>query len=85
MGAITIRGLTEAETARLKREAASRGSSVNALLKQLVRKGLGLEKPRREQRHAELDALAGTWSEEEATAFARAVEPFEQIEPELWR
>lgn len=85
MGAMTIRGLDDAEAARLKQEATSRGVSVNTVVKQLVREGLGLDRPRRGRRHLDLDAMAGTWSAEDAAAFERAVEPFEQVEPELWR
>ncbi|MGV8040461.1 MAG: ribbon-helix-helix protein, CopG family [Thermoanaerobaculaceae bacterium] len=85
MNAMTVRGLDESDTARLKQEARRRGVSVNALLKLLVRQGLGIERRSREERHTELDALAGTWSDEDAARFERAVEPFEQVEPELWR
>lgn len=85
MGAMTIRGLDDAAAARLKQEAASRGVSANALLRQLVREGLGLDRSRRAEPHADLDALAGTWTADEADAFEQAVEPFERVEPELWR
>ena len=84
MRAMTIRGLDDDDAARLKQEASDRGVSVNTVLKQLVRAGLGLERPRRGRRHLELDALAGSWSAEDAQAFEHAVQPFEQIEPELW-
>lgn len=85
MAAIMLRGLDDAEFARLKQEARTRGVSVNALLKQLVREGLGLAQPARGQRFTDLDALGGTWDADEADSFERAVEPFERIEPELWR
>jgi len=85
MSATTIRGLNEAEAGRLRDEAKSRGVSVNTLLKQLVREGLGLARTSRGRRHTDLDALAGTWSPGEAKAFGRATEPFERIEAELWR
>lgn len=85
MNAMTIRGLDHAAAARLKAEAMSRGVSVNSLLKQLVREGLNLDRPRRGEPHTDLDALAGTWSDEEASAFEQATELFERVEPELWR
>jgi hypothetical protein len=85
MGAMTIRGLGEDEAARLRRDAASRGVSVNSLLKLIVREALGLDRPPRGQRHVDLDSLAGTWSEEDEVSFEAAVQPFEQIEPGLWR
>ena len=35
--------------------------------------------------HHELDALAGTWSEDEARTFEAHLEAFEQIDEDLWR
>ena len=43
MSALTIRGLDDATTERLKREAESRGASVNTVVKDLLRHGLGLD------------------------------------------
>jgi hypothetical protein len=34
--------------------------------------------------HDDLDALAGTWSQNEADAFHAAIAPLEQVDPELW-
>jgi plasmid stability protein len=85
VSALTIRGLDEATSERLKHEAALRGTSVNTLVKHLLRVGLGLDRRSPRRRHGDLDALAGTWSEQEAEEFARAVEPFERVDPELWR
>lgn len=83
MAAMTLRGLDDLTASRLKSEARKRGVSVNALLKQLVRQGLGLERGRGP--YTDLDALAGTWTEEEAVEFARATDSFERVEPEAWR
>lgn len=83
MSSMTLRGLDDETARRLKSEASRRGVSINALLKQLVRQGLGLE--RGGGPYTDLDALAGTWTEEEAVEFARATESFEAVEPEVWR
>ncbi len=58
---------------RLKEEADHRRVGMNALILQLVRKGVGLraEGPRRPLHH-DLDHLAGTWSPEEADGFLAA-------------
>ena len=37
-----------------------------------------------DQQLAALEALAGTWSQEEADAFTAAIAPLEQVDPELW-
>ena len=33
---------------------------------------------------SELEALAGTWSQEQADCFERAIAPLEKLEPDLW-
>jgi 3-phosphoglycerate kinase len=33
----------------------------------------------------ELDALAGTWSQQEAECFQAAIAPLWQVDPDLWR
>ncbi|MFH1176355.1 MAG: antitoxin [Acidobacteriota bacterium] len=85
VAALVIRGLDEVAAARLKDEARRRGLSVNAVLKLLVREGLGLVRPDRTRRHSDLDSLAGSWSADEARDFLCAVEPFERVDEELWR
>jgi len=67
----------------LQAEAARRGVDVNALVKELLREGLrpavraGGTPP-----YHDLDALAGTWSEEEANAFLSATEYLQQVDEE---
>jgi hypothetical protein len=52
----------------------------------LIRQGIGLHKPEnRQELHHDLDSLAGTWSEDETSAFLKAVADFEQIDEALWR
>jgi hypothetical protein len=34
--------------------------------------------------HPDLDALAGTWTQEDAEAFGAAIAPLEQIDSALW-
>jgi plasmid stability protein len=86
MANLSLRGIDERTAARLKSEARRRGVSVNALVLELIRQGVGL-KPREAERavHHDLDSLAGTWDEKEAEAFLEAVSDFEQIDKALWR
>jgi len=81
---LTLRGLDEEEARRLREKAKREGISLNALLLRLIREGAGLARRPWLQRHHELDALAGTWSEEEAAAFTAAIEDTERIDPEMW-
>jgi hypothetical protein len=85
MSALTLRGLDEHASKRLKEEARRRGVSVNALLRTLVSEGLGISRPVRRRRHHDLDALAGTWKAADAREFAAATSPLEQVDQELWR
>jgi len=85
MKSITIHKL-EPDLARSIEERARReGTSVNRLVKTLLRGCLGLDKPAPvDHRHDFADFL-GTWSEEEADAFERRVSEFEEIEPAEWQ
>jgi len=86
MKAISLRGIDDEVAHRLKDEAQRQGTSVNSLILQLVRKGVGLQAtvPRRPVYH-DLDSLAGTWNAEEASAFLDSISDFEQVDPGLWR
>jgi plasmid stability protein len=85
MSNLTLRGLDEETSARLKQAAQSRGVSVNRHALELLRRGLGLVPRSRGERYHDLDHLAGTWSETDAREFADALAAFEQIDEALWR
>jgi len=85
MAAMTLRGLNEEEAQRLREEARRQEISLNALLLRLVREGAGLAKRPRLSRRRDLDALAGTWTEEDADAFTKALEDTERVDPEMWK
>ena len=81
MTTITVRGLGPDDLASLKQQAEREGISMNRLaLRRLV------DKPQPESNGvpSELEALAGTWSQEEADRFEAAIAPLEQVEPGLW-
>ncbi|RKZ65098.1 MAG: hypothetical protein DRQ48_11960 [Gammaproteobacteria bacterium] len=85
MPAMTLRGLNEEEAQQLREEARRQEVSLNALLLRLVREGAGMAKRPRLRRRHDLDALAGTWTEEQAAAFTTALEDTERIDPEMWK
>jgi hypothetical protein len=80
MPAISVRGLDEAQLNQLKEQARQQGISLN----RLVLRRLTGESSEANNRHHDLDGLAGTWSEDESDAFSTAISPLEQIDPELW-
>lgn len=86
MTALSIRNLDEEALKRLKTAAREEGASVNSLVVRLIETATGLRPaPRAALEYRDLDALAGTWSEADATAFQTATAPFEQIDDSLWR
>ncbi len=53
---------------------------------QLLQRGLEWERRRAElPTYHDLDALAGTWSEDEAAAFLHPVANLEHVDPSLWQ
>ena len=80
MASMSVRGLEQAQLNDLKDEAQRQGISLNRLALQRltgtqdVAQGI----------HNDLDALIGTWTEQDADAFASAIAPLEQVDAELW-
>lgn len=80
---LSLRGLDD-ETARLlKVEARRAKKSVNALVIDFVRRGVGVAPGRRTVYH-DLDSLAGTWSRAESGRFLRTLSDFEKVDRDLW-
>ena len=84
--AITIQALDSTTMALIKEEAKQRGVSVETVILQLVHRGLeSARRSRNNQTFHELDALAGTWSEEEASEFLNGIADTNSISEGLWR
>lgn len=83
---ITIHDIDDAMANRLVEESERRGMSVERVAGLLQQRGVEWERRQAEPPiYHDLDALAGTWSEDEATAFSQATEDFEQVDPGLWQ
>jgi len=83
---ITIEDVDDATASWLMEEAGRRGVSVESVAGQLLQRGLEWERRRAAlPTYDDLDALAGTWSEDEAAAFLQAVAMFEHVDPLLWQ
>ena len=84
MATMSIRGLDDKALARLKSQAAEEGSSVNSLVLRLLQ-GTGISiQPGTLKKFDDLNALAGTWGDEEAQAFARNTAAFAEVDAALW-
>ena len=83
---LTIRELDPATTAWINQEAQRSGTSAEVVARHLIYRGLEIEQQRADQLlQQDLDALAGTWSAEEAAEFLQATTDFDQIDPALWQ
>jgi plasmid stability protein len=80
---LTIRNVTDELHRALQEEQRRRGASLNQTVLDLLRRALGLEAGAPFDNR--LDALAGTWTEEEFHAFEEHTAPFGQVDEELWR
>ncbi len=77
----TIRGITEHLDSTLRREAAREGKSLNAVVLDYLRKGVGIgAEP---VVHHDLDHLAGTWVHD--PEFDRTIEEMDVVDEEMWR
>lgn len=83
---LTITHLDSAATEWIEREAQRTGMPVEAVVRQLIYRGLEVERQQAgRQRYHDLDSLAGTWSAEEADEFRRSIADLSQIDPTLWQ
>ena len=85
-GAITLRNLPPEVAAELRRLADERGTSLNRVVVSLLSERLGKTALRagRAPDHRDLDALAGSWTRAQASAFDRALATQRRIDPEMW-
>jgi hypothetical protein len=86
MATMSIRGLDDKALSRLKRRAEREGSSLNSLVVRLLQEEVGAAGKRRLlQKFDDLDALAGTWTSQQARAFERDTAAFSEVDPSLWK
>jgi hypothetical protein len=85
MTTLSIRGLDDQALAGLKARAAREKASVNSVVLNLIDEGLGRKPAATRHRHNDLDALAGTWSDEDLSTFSEATAGFEAVDPALWK
>lgn len=86
MKSITIRNLP-AELARvIVLKSKQEGTSLNKTVIRLLEASVAApSRDGRRELYRDLDALAGSWAEDEAAAFDQALSEQRHIDPELWR
>ncbi len=85
MKAITLRGIDQETSEKLKKAASRQGKSTNRLILDIIKKELGLDKEKKYSRkYSDLDDLFGRWSEEEFRKINDKISRERRIDPELW-
>jgi hypothetical protein len=78
--------LDEATANWIEKEAERRGTNKETVALQLIQKGIECEGEYDSLRtYDDLDSLAGTWTEEQATEFMDAISHFDQVDEKIWQ
>ena len=87
MSTISVHGLDPVVERKLRERARERGQSLNGTVKELIEDGLApIYSTRRRARNREMFAdLFGTWTDEQAAEFDRAVAEFGVVDPRDWQ
>ena len=84
MASMSIRGLDDQVLARLKLQAEQENCSLNSLVLRLLQGTATAFQFAALKKFDDLDALAGTWSDQEAEAFERNTAAFAEVDAALW-
>ena len=82
---MSIRGLDDQALAQLKSQAEQEGSSLNGLVLRLLQGAGPSVSSGFLKKFDDLNALAGTWSNEEAQAIERNTAAFAEVDAALWK
>jgi plasmid stability protein len=85
MASMSIRGLDDQALSRLKQQAEQEGTSLNSLVLRLLQGTSPAIPATALKKFDDLDALAGTWSQEEALAFEQNSAAFAELDATLWK
>lgn len=85
MKTLTIRGIDAVLSQKIKEKARESGTSINNLALTILRDAFGLGNSVEFPLYTDLDFLAGTWSEEDASLFLEVTKDCDRIDEEIWR
>ncbi len=86
MKALTVRNLPSEVARIIRRKAREKRMSVNKAVISLLEEHAGIRgKKKGRSLHHDLDALAGSWTKREASAFERALARQRAIDAEEWK
>ena len=84
---VVITQLDSAVMAWIVQEVERTGQPIEVVARRLIYRGLELESQEatRHEHYHDLDALAGTWSTEEAEEFQQAIAALDQVDLSSWQ
>lgn len=86
MKIVTLRNLSPELTRIIRRRAAEQRTSITKAVTGLLEEATGIRHTKRRRTvYHDLDALAGTWTNEDAGAFDENLGRLRQVDPELWK
>jgi len=86
MKVVTVRKIPRELASAIERRARAARTSVTKAVIGLLEEAAGLaRKDGARARHHDLDALAGSWTGEEAAAFNRSLQAQRRIDPDVWK
>jgi hypothetical protein len=86
MKAVTVRNLPPELVKAIHKKAEENGVSINKAVIALLQEGTGIPKQKgKKPIHHDLDALAGSWTKEDAREFDKALKAQRGIDLDLWR
>lgn len=83
MSSITIHNLDKDLESVLRQEAESKHTSLNKVIKSILRESFGLDK--RKTKKNDFSEFSGTWTPEEAKEFKDNIDAFDSIDKDLWK
>jgi len=85
MKAVTLRNLPPELARVIRRQSAERKTSINKTVISLLEGATNTQRKKQVSLYHDLDALAGTWTEQEAAEFEEALAQQRGIDPDLWK
>lgn len=85
MKAISIHGLDEPVWGALKAKARAEGKSLNATIKDILERSLGIKRTPDQHHRGEFEEFCGVWSKEEVEAFRKNTADDETVDEGDWR
>lgn len=82
--AITVRGIDDEISSKLKQLAKKENKSVNKLILDMIKQNIGMQKKHRKEYH-DLDHLFGKWANDEFSKIQEVIESQRKIDLDLWK